>query len=126
MTTICVADDDRIALRLMTAILTRAGYRVITAVDGQSALEQMTETPVDLLIADIDMPRMDGLSLLHRMQMDDNLRAIPAIVLTAGAENQMFQQASQAGAEMVLTKPVSSQNLLTIIAGLLAKQPTKM
>ncbi|MCB0168966.1 MAG: response regulator [Anaerolineae bacterium] len=119
MATILITEDDRIALRAITFILTHVGHRVLTAIDGYTALEQLAETDADLLILDMAMPGMDGLTLLQRLRTESRLATLPVMVLTASAEDNLLEQARQAGAQKIVSKPAASQHLLETIAELL-------
>lgn len=115
MTTILIAEDNRVNQRMLTFTLRKNGHKVVTAMHGLEALEQLEATTVDLLIADIDMPEMDGVTLVKRVRSDDRFSCLPVIVLTASGEDDDYETARAAGANDVLTKPASSQELLTTI-----------
>jgi two-component system chemotaxis response regulator CheY len=111
MSTILIAEDNRVNLRLLTFTLNKAGHQVLGAEHGQAALERLAEMPVDLLIADIDMPVMDGITLLKHIRANEAYKTLPVIVLTASGENEDYLTARNAGANDVLTKPTSSNQL---------------
>lgn len=111
MSTILIAEDNRINLRLLTFTLSRGGHRVLGAEHGQAALDRLAETAIDLLIADIDMPVMDGITLLKHIRASESYKFLPVIVLTASGENEDYLTARNAGADDVLTKPTSSNQL---------------
>ena len=115
MTTILVAEDNRVNQRMLTFTLRKNGHTVLTAFHGLEALEHLAATPVDLVIADIDMPEMDGVTLLKRVRADERYRALPVIVLTASGEDEDYETARAAGANDVLTKPASSRELIAAI-----------
>ena len=115
MTTILIAEDNRVNQRMLAFTLRKNGHAVVTALHGLEALEQLEETTVDLLIADIDMPEMDGVTLVKRVRADNRFSHLPVIVLTASGEDEDYQTARAAGANDVLIKPTSSQELLTTI-----------
>ena len=87
---------------------------------GLEALEELAENKVDLLIADIDMPEMDGVTLVKTVRADERFSQLPVIVLTASGEDDDYQTAREAGANDVLTKPASSQELLATIEQVMA------
>jgi two-component system chemotaxis response regulator CheY len=111
MSTILIAEDNRVNLRLLTFTLNKAGHQVLGAEHGQAALERLAEMPIDLLIADIDMPVMDGITLLKHIRANEAYKTLPVIVLTASGENEDYLTARNAGANDVLTKPTSSNQL---------------
>src|SRR6185295_9180905 len=81
--TILVADDETHILNVVSLKLRNAGFRVLTARDGQEALELATQERPDLLITDYHMPMLSGLELCRRMRQDPRTALIPAIMLTA-------------------------------------------
>ena len=81
MLTILVAEDDANTNRLMCAVLTRAGYTVLSAADGAEALAVLDEKHVDLLIADVMMPRMDGYALTETLR--EAGYTLPILMVTA-------------------------------------------
>jgi len=119
MTRILVAEDNRVNQRMLAYTLRKNGHDVITALHGLEALEQLATTPVDLIIADIDMPEMDGVTLLKQLRADDRYKSLPVIVLTASAEDEDYDTVRAAGADDVLTKPASSGELIAAIKRML-------
>lgn len=115
MTTILVAEDNRVNLRMLTFTLSRDGHTVVPASHGREALERLAESEVDLLIADIDMPEMDGITLLRHIRATEQYKDLPVIVLTASGEDEDYATARSAGANDVLTKPTSSQQLVETV-----------
>jgi CheY-like chemotaxis protein len=104
---ILVADDQLHMLRLMEHQLKKDGYRLIEARDGEEVLETaLRETP-DLVILDVLMPKMDGLTALRRLKKNKATRGLPVIVLTASADEMTRQEAEFSGADVILTKPFS-------------------
>src|SRR6476659_6762258 len=81
--TILVADDETHILNVVSLKLRNAGYRVLTARDGQEALELAQQERPDLIITDYHMPALSGLELCRRLKQDEKTRNIPAIMLTA-------------------------------------------
>jgi type IV pili sensor histidine kinase/response regulator len=114
--------DDAIAFRrILERILTAAGYKVVQCRDGQEALEKLSsaEERFDLVISDLEMPRVDGLSLLREIRASSQWQKLPAIVLTS-RENQWHRQtAFSLGATEYFTKPFCTDDLLQAIANLL-------
>ena len=115
MLTILVAEDNRVNQRMLTFTLKKSGHEVVTALHGIEALDQLAQHDIDLVIADIDMPEMDGVTLVKKMRADDAYRSLPVIVLTASGEDEDYETARAAGADDVLTKPASSQQLIETI-----------
>jgi two-component system, OmpR family, alkaline phosphatase synthesis response regulator PhoP len=109
-----VDDDDRIR-RLVQFNLQRAGYRVSTAGDGVEALDQIGQERPDLVLLDINMPRMDGIEVLRRLRADPETAALPVILLTAKAQDEDILEGKRSGADYYLTKPFSPVELLSVI-----------
>jgi len=111
--------DDAIAFRrILERILTAAGYKVVQCRDGQEALEKLSssEECFDLVVSDLEMPRVDGLSLLREIRASSQWQQLPVIVLTS-RENQWHRQtALSLGATEYFTKPFCTDDLLQAIA----------
>jgi two-component system chemotaxis response regulator CheY len=115
MTTILIVDDSPVSQRLLGYTLIRGGYTVITAGHGREALQRLTEAPVDLVIADLAMPEIDGISLLRQIRADRHLHALPLMMLTASGQDEDRLIAEAAGVNDFLTKPASSSELLDAV-----------
>jgi chemosensory pili system protein ChpA (sensor histidine kinase/response regulator) len=112
MATILIVEDHLVTQLVLSKRLRNSGYEVITANNGQEALASaMARAPVDLIISDISMPEMDGLDFLRRVRADETLRDVPVIILTTSVLDQHRLEASAAGANAFLEKPVSSWEL---------------
>ncbi|MBD2041905.1 hybrid sensor histidine kinase/response regulator [Microcoleus sp. FACHB-672] len=118
---ILVVDDSYAIRQLLGLALTRARYRVVQAKDGQDALEKLqTNVDFSLVIADIEMPRMDGFELLREIKSDPKFAAIPVAMLTSRSGAKHRQMALELGASHYFTKPYSEPHLLEVIAQLIA------
>ena len=114
---VLTVDDAGLVRRFYRDILERAGYEVEEAINGLEAIEKLLKAPADLLIVDINMPQMDGLSLLrHLRRQPPPLCAIPALVSSTEAEAQDIEAARAAGANLYLVKPVKPEILLQYAA----------
>src|SRR5690606_21198521 len=109
---ILVVDDQPANLRAVSALLTRHGYEVLTAGNGEEALAIATEQVPDLLLLDMMMPGMDGFELLEQIQQHPELRKLPTIFLTAAQDRDMLLRAFDAGAVDYVTKPFIPEELL--------------
>ena len=119
---ILVVDDIPDILELLDTTLTFKGYRVLTARNGQEALEIIQREHPALIIADILMPAMDGFSLVHRLRLDPQTRSIPVIFLSATyvtPEDKDF--ALTIGVTRFIEKPVDLQSFLPMIAEFLSQ-----
>lgn len=109
---ILVVDDQPANLRAVSALLSRHGYEVRTANNGEEALAMADAAVPDLLLLDMMMPGMDGFDLLLRMQENPALGMLPAIFLTAAQDREMLLRAFDAGAVDYVTKPFIPEELL--------------
>ena len=121
MATILVVDDYSTSQRLLSFILRQNNHTIVTAIHGLGALKQLAETPVDLVITDLTMPEMDGLTLLQELRADPQFQHLPVIILTGSAYEQDNARAKAAGATSFLTKPVESEELIAMVNRLLAR-----
>jgi CheY-like chemotaxis protein len=117
--TILVADDESHILHVVSLKLRNAGFRVLTARDGQEALELAAAEHPDLLITDYHMPQLSGLELCHRLKDDPATRNIPAIMLTARGYHLEPHDTEQNGIFRMLSKPFSPRHLLATVNELL-------
>lgn len=114
--------DDSASMRQMVAFtLKHAGYEVIEAVDGQDALEKVKDQPVDLVLTDQNMPRMDGLALVQRLRSMAQHRSVPILILTTESSDEMKQAGRAAGATGWLVKPFDPPRLLEVIGKVIGR-----
>ena len=117
--TVMVVDDSVAARRWMVRSLERAGYQVIQCRDGQDALETLNKgIRCQLVICDIEMPRLNGFQFLAQIRQDSELKALPVVMLTSRQGDRHRQQASQLGANGYFIKPLGGQQLLLKITDL--------
>ncbi len=116
---VMIVDDNRDIRDYMIGCL-QEHYRLLVAVDGQDALDQIRETPPDLILSDVMMPRLDGYALCRALKQDDDLRHIPLILLTARASIDDKIEGLEAGADDYLPKPFNARELLARVRNLLA------
>jgi DNA-binding response OmpR family regulator len=117
-----VVEDIPDILKLLDATLKFKGYRVVTASNGQEALEAIQRERPAIIITDILMPKMDGFSLVHRLRINPETREIPVIFLTAtyvAPEDKAF--ALTIGVSRFIEKPVNFEEFLPTISEILAK-----
>ena len=115
---ILIADDDKQFLTAVSLRLENAGYEVIKAGDGMTAIKLAAETNPDLLILDVHMPSGDGFTSLEIMDRHSNLHTLPVIYITGDKTEDTANNAERHGALAVLQKPIEMQELLDT-AGLL-------
>lgn len=116
---ILVAEDDASTNRLFCAILRRAGYEPIPAVDGEDALRKLDEYKVNLLLCDVMMPRLDGFALTRMIRDSGSL--LPVLMVTAGALPEDKRQGFLVGTDDYITKPVDKEEMLLRIKALLRR-----
>jgi two-component system, chemotaxis family, chemotaxis protein CheY len=110
---ILVVDDSALVRLYYRDTLERSGFEVEQAINGIEAMEKVLAQPFDLLIVDINMPRMDGFSFLRDLRRGTpDVAALPALVITTEAGDQDIHDARAAGANFYLVKPVSEAGLL--------------
>ncbi len=117
--TIALVDDDRNILTSVSIALESEGYDIRTYGDGDEALRGITARPVDLVVADIKMPRMDGMELLKRLRENSN---IPVIFLTSKDDELDEVLGLRMGADDYITKPFSQRLLVERIRALLRRE----
>jgi chemotaxis protein histidine kinase CheA/ActR/RegA family two-component response regulator len=111
--TVLIVDDSITVRELLSMTFNKVGYRVEQARDGQEAWEKLRAgLPCDIVFCDIEMPRMDGLELLSRIQKDPNLTHLPIAMLTSRGADRHRQMASTLGASGYFTKPYLEEALL--------------
>ncbi|WP_180124679.1 response regulator [Rhodoferax sp. BLA1] len=108
--------DDSPSMRKMVAFtLVGAGYQVVEAVDGIDAFEKAQAQPIDLVITDQNMPRMDGLSLTRKLREHPHFKTVPILMLTTESSDLMKQAGRAAGATGWLVKPFDPNRLIEVI-----------
>jgi chemosensory pili system protein ChpA (sensor histidine kinase/response regulator) len=118
--------DDSITIRKVTSrVLERNGFDVMTARDGMDAVAQLEERKPDLLLTDIEMPRMDGYELSSHVRNDSRFRDIPIIVITSRSGAKHRQRAQELGVDRYLGKPYQESDLLDSIRDLLHERRTQ-
>jgi chemosensory pili system protein ChpA (sensor histidine kinase/response regulator) len=122
--TVMVVDDSLTVRKITGRLLEREGYRVITAKDGVDALEVLLETLPDVILSDIEMPRMDGFDLLRNIRADQRTRAIPVIMITSRLADKHRDYAARIGADHYLGKPYDEEELLGLLRGYIASPVT--
>jgi two-component system, chemotaxis family, sensor kinase CheA len=117
---VLVVDDTLTSRMLVKNIMEAAGYDVKTAADGVEALEELNSAPFDLVLADVEMPRMDGLELTKRVRAISTIADLPVVLLTSLASREHREKGVQAGANAYFTKGSFDQtSLLDVIKRLI-------
>ena len=109
---VMVVDDSLTVRKITSRLLSRSGYQVITAKDGLDALEQLGEVLPDVMLLDVEMPRMDGFELTRRMRQDARTRELPIIMITSRTADKHRQYALEMGVNEYMGKPYHEEELL--------------
>jgi DNA-binding response OmpR family regulator len=120
--TVLVADDEPHVLRLAKFRLEREGYNVLTAEDGETALQMARSELPDLCVLDVMMPKRSGFDVLRELRADAGCRDMKVIMLTARAQDRDVDAGFSLGADDYITKPFSPQELRVRIGAHLAKR----
>lgn len=117
--TILIVDDNADMRELFSTVLTDGGYRCLGAVDGQDALEIMDREYVDLIVADVMMPHMDGYELLRALR--DTRSELPVLLVTAKDQFDDMQRGFRLGADDYMVKPINVRELVLRVEALLRR-----
>ena len=115
MLSILAVDDSPSMRKMVYFTLTGAGYRVIEAVDGQDAYDKAQVHSVDLVLADQNMPNLDGIGLTRKLREHPKFKTIPILILTTESSDEMKQAGRSAGATGWLVKPFDPSRLIEVI-----------
>jgi two-component system chemotaxis response regulator CheY len=122
MTANILTVDDSASIRMAIRIaLSNAGYSVTEASDGLDGLNKMKSGRFDLIVTDLNMPNMDGLSMIRGLRQLPAYMGTPVIFLTTESDGELKQQAKAAGATGWLTKPFEPENLIKITRKVLGR-----
>ena len=114
-----LVEDSPTILNLISLMLKQEGYSVETARDGLEGLEKLSRQPVDLIVTDVNMPRMDGLKFIESVRKQAAFSKLPIIVLSTESDPLDKQEGLRHGANLYLTKPVRPQDLVMHVRQLL-------
>ena len=118
--------DDSITMRKVSSrVLERNNFEVLTAKDGIDALERMVDRVPDLMLLDIEMPRMDGYELATTMKADPRLANVPIIMITSRTGDKHRQRAMDIGVDRYLGKPYQENELMRNVFSLLEARESK-
>lgn len=117
-----VVDDSLSARRALAQTLGDAGYEVRTAIDGREALDILPGFRPDILLTDLEMPRLNGIELAAHVRMRAEYRELPVVMMTSRATDKHRREAGRAGVDLYLTKPYVEEELLRALRGLLDDQ----
>ena len=115
--TVMIVDDSLTVRKITGRLLSREGYHVLTAKDGVEALELLLDIVPDVMLVDIEMPRMDGFDLTRNIRADVRLKQVPIIMITSRTADKHRNYAKEIGVNHYLGKPYQEDELLGLIAG---------
>ena len=122
---ILIVDDNSVNLKLATDVLEMEGYAVEKAVDAEQAQEMLKSATPDLILMDIALPGMDGLTLTRKLKADERLKHVPVVAITAFAMKGDEQKALDAGCNGYITKPIDTRKLPQQVAAYLLPHADK-
>lgn len=118
--TVLIVDDEGYIQRILTYVLEAEGFEVLTASDGEEAVQQVKENHPDAVVLDLMLPTMDGYQVLRVIRQDEAMHTTPVLVLSAKGRDLDRDTAIKAGASDYITKPFSPQRLVDRIQEMLA------
>lgn len=118
--TMLVIDDNPINLKLASEVLEIEGYRVVRATDAEAALQLLQTLTPDLILTDIGLPGIDGLTLVRRLRRDPRLGRIPMVALSAFAMTGDAQRALDAGCDGYVAKPIDTRTFAAQVSAYLS------
>ena len=113
---ILVVDDSSTDLKLISSYLISAGYRVVTATDGEEALKKVAVEKPDLVILDIIMPKVNGFDVCRKIKASETLKGIKVIMVSSKSQESDKFWGMKQGADFYMTKPFTSQDLVSNVA----------
>jgi two-component system chemotaxis response regulator CheY len=113
--TVMTVDDSRTMRDMVSFTLRGAGYEVVEAADGQQAMSAIATTKVDLVITDLNMPVMDGLTLIRKLRAIPAHRTLPILMLTTEADESKKAEGRAAGATGWIVKPFNPDKLVSVV-----------
>jgi chemosensory pili system protein ChpA (sensor histidine kinase/response regulator) len=116
-----VVDDSLTVRKFTTRLLTREGHEVVTARDGVDALKTLAERRPDVILLDIEMPRMDGFEFAKTIRSDPKTASIPIVMITSRTADKHRNRAAELGVDRFLGKPYQEDELLGALGELLGR-----
>lgn len=117
--TIMIIDDSASIRQVVNLTLKKSGYDVIEAVDGKDALGKLNGQKIHLIICDVNMPNMDGITFLKELKQNPNYKFTPVIMLTTESQEAKMQEGKAAGAKAWIVKPFKPETMLAAIEKLI-------
>ncbi|ASK19121.1 MULTISPECIES: response regulator transcription factor [unclassified Halomonas] len=123
MAKVLVVDDEPNIVLSLEFLMEQAGFQVVTAYDGEAALERINDSAPDLLLLDISLPGISGFDVLEHLRRSEATAQLPVIMLTAHGRDIEREKGLALGADDYITKPFSTQSLIKKVKSLLNGNP---
>jgi CheY-like chemotaxis protein len=120
---VLVVDDSDVIRTLISVNLELEGFEVVTAVDGQDALEKVHEVQPDVMTIDVRMPRLDGFDTVERLRSDPRTQNLKIAMVTACAQEADLRRGDEVGVDAYVTKPFDPSNLVRTVRDLVERAP---
>ena len=117
--TILIIDDEQDLLTMLETRLKSYGFNVLTALDGEEGFRKAKEEKPDLILLDILMPIVDGVTTAANIRKDENTKKIPIVFLTALVDDEEIKQKHKIGGEVFLAKPFETEEIMSVIQKML-------
>lgn len=117
--TIMIIDDSASIRQVVNLTLKKSGYDAIEAIDGKDALGKLDGQKINLIICDVNMPNMDGITFLRELKQNPGYKFTPVIMLTTESQEAKMQEGKAAGAKAWVVKPFKPENMLSAIEKLI-------
>ena len=126
MSRVLIVEDDLIISRIYQGLMLKQGYQTMVAGDGERALEVMQETPPNLVLLDLMLPRKSGIEVLKVMRSDPVLQEVPVLVVSNACMGELLEEATQAGATRCLVKAQTPpKQLVEVVRHYLNPEPAR-
>lgn len=112
---VLIVDDSKAIRQSISFVLDQGGYEVLEACDGADGLEKLKDEKVDLIITDVNMPNLDGISFIKKVRQMDDLKYTPILVLTTESQKSVMEEGKAAGATGWIVKPFSTDKLIAAV-----------
>jgi two-component system chemotaxis response regulator CheY len=112
---VLTADDSASIRQMVSFTLKNAGYEVVEAVDGKDALSKLNGDPINMVITDLNMPNLDGISLVKNIRSNPAYKFIPIVLLTTESQESKKIEGKQAGATGWIVKPFKPEQLVAVM-----------
>jgi two-component system chemotaxis response regulator CheY len=112
---VLTVDDSRTMLAMLQHTLSRAGFEVIQAENGQEGLDKLASAPVDVVITDINMPVMDGIAFIREVRGSGRFNSLPILILTTETSQDKRDQGRAAGGTGWIVKPFDPERLIAVL-----------